>query len=72
MRKTKNTVLYFLCDINSLTLLQIACVTWERRRVCHITITSAEFWIWPFYVRVFEREVFYSKIALDTAGRVRF
>lgn len=38
-------VLKFLCDISSLTLLQISCVAWERRIVCHRIITSAEFWI---------------------------
>lgn len=33
-----------------------------------VAVTSAEFWIWPFYVRVLETEILYSKIALETGG----
>lgn len=32
--------------------------------MCHVvTITSAEFWIWPFYVRVLER--YFCIVKLD-------
>lgn len=33
-----------------------------------VAVTGAEFWICPFYVRVLETEILYTKIALETGG----